>query len=70
MAFDKFEIMNWSAEDKRALAFELLDSIDEETIQQPLPQWKEILIRQRIENDKEAGDDVVPWNVLREKYSR
>ncbi len=69
MAFNKSEIMNWNTEDKRTLAFELLDSIDEETIKQPLPQWKENLIRQRIEKDKQA-DDVVAWNVLRGKYIR
>lgn len=69
MAFDKSEIMNLSAEDKRTLAFELLDSIDEEIIRQPLPEWKKNLIRQRIESDKQA-DDVVAWNVLRGKYNR
>ena len=40
MAFDKNEIMSWNAEAKRNLAFELLDSIDEEMIQQELPAWK------------------------------
>ena len=51
MAFDKSEIMNWNAEDKRTLAFELLDSIDEQIIKQPLPEWKEKLIKKRIEKD-------------------
>lgn len=70
MAFNKSELMNWSAEEKRNLAFELLDSIDEEIINQPLPHWKENLIRQRIEKDKQAGDDIIAWTVLREKYNR
>ena len=70
MAFDKSEIMKWSAEDKRNFAFELLDSIDEEIINQPLPEWKEKLIRQRIETDKQSADDVVAWSELRQKYKR
>ena len=68
MAFDKSEVMNWSAEEKRTLAFELLDSIDEETIKQPLPGWKEMLIKQRIEKDNQANAEVVSWSVLRNKY--
>lgn len=70
MAFDKSELMKWSAEDKRNLAFELLDSIDEEIIGQPLPEWKEKLIRQRIENDRQSNDDLIAWNDLRERYKR
>ena len=70
MAFDKTEIMSWSAEQKRALAFELLDSIDEQTIRQSIPEWKEKLIRERIEKDNEAGNDVTTWHALRDKYYR
>lgn len=69
MAFNKDEVMQWSTEEKRSLAFELLDSIDEETIRKPLPEWKEILIKERIKKDEQA-EDVVTWNVLREKYRR
>ena len=69
MSFDKNEIMNWSAEEKRNLAFELLDSIDEAVIQQEQPAWKIELIKQRIENDNaSATDDVVAWKTLREQY--
>ena len=69
MSFDKNEIMNWSAEEKRNLAFELLDSIDEAVIQQEQPAWKIELIKQRIENDNASAiDDVVAWKTLREKY--
>lgn len=71
MAFDKNEIMNWSAEEKRNLAFELLDSIDEEMIQHELPAWKRELIQKRIEKDKtESREDVIAWEILREKYKR
>ena len=69
MAFDKNEILNWSAEEKRNLAFELLDSIDEEIMQHELPAWKKELIQQRIERDKTASsEDVIAWETLRNKY--
>ena len=69
MAFDKNEIMNWSAEDKRNLAFELLDSIDEEMMQHELPAWKKQLIQKRIEKNKtECKKDVIAWEILRDKY--
>jgi len=71
MAFDKNEIMNWSAEDKRNLAFELLDSIDEEMMQHELPAWKKQLIQKRIEKNKtECKKDVIAWEILRDKYKR
>ena len=69
MAFNKNEIMSWNAEAKRNLAFELLDSIDEEMIQQELPAWKKELIQQRIEQDKTAGDEsLIAWEALRKEY--
>ncbi len=70
MAFDKSEVMNWNAEEKRNLAFELLDSIDEETINRPLTEWKRNLIQQRIEKDKQSENDVFAWHAVREKYKR
>ena len=40
MAFDKNEILQLNFEEKRLLAFELQDSIDEEFVNQPVPEWK------------------------------
>ena len=69
MAFNKAEIMNLSAEEKRKLAFELLDSIDEQIIQQGLPAWKKEIIQQRIARDKTANiEDAIAWETLRNKY--
>ncbi|MFT4155439.1 hypothetical protein [Parafilimonas sp.] len=45
MTYDKSELMRLPAEEKRELAFELLDSIDEEFAEKELPEWKLVLIR-------------------------
>ena len=69
MAFDKSEIMHLDAEKKRALAFELLDSIDEEFIQKNVPEWKRKLIQERIKSDKENPNNILPWNEIKRKYN-
>ncbi len=38
MSFNKDEILQLSPDEKRILAFELLDSIDEECDNQPIPE--------------------------------
>ncbi len=43
--------MQLSSEEKRLLAFELLDSIDKEFVNQPIPEWKKRLIQERVETD-------------------
>jgi putative addiction module component (TIGR02574 family) len=69
MSFDKKKIMQLPATEKRELAFELLDSIDEEYIRNPVPEWKKKLIKQRIENDQKNPSAVTSWSELRKKYS-
>ena len=44
MNIDKEVILQLNTEEKRQLAFELLDSIDEEYVDQPIPAWKIQLI--------------------------
>jgi hypothetical protein len=68
MSYDKSEIMHLDADEKRELAFELLDSIDEEFIQKEVPEWKRGLIRERIRMDKEQPDDALSWDKIKEKY--
>lgn len=68
MPLDKKEILRLSADEKRQLAFELLDSIDEEFVTEIVPDWKKELIRERIENDNNFPSDVITWNELRKKY--
>lgn len=68
MSFDKKEILQLSTEEKRLLAFELLDSIDKEFIGQPIPEWKKRLIKERVETDIKSPSDVISWNQLRKKY--
>nr|MBA4139812.1 addiction module protein [Segetibacter sp.] len=58
MSFDKNEILQLSTEEKRLLAFELLDSIDEEFVNQPIPEWKKRLIQERVDLDKKDPSDV------------
>lgn len=68
MSFDKNEIFQLSTEEKRFLAFALLDSIDEEFLNKPVPAWKKKLIQQRTEKDIKNPSDVIYWNELRKKY--
>lgn len=68
MPFNKEAILHLSAEEKRQLAFELLDSIDEEYLMEPLPVWKKQLIRQRLDSDRANPSDVFAWDELRKKY--
>jgi len=68
MSFDKNEILQLNTEEKRLLAFELLDSIDEEFARQPIPEWKKRLIEERIALDKNNLSDVISWSELRKKY--
>ena len=70
MKIDKKVILQLSTEEKRQLAFELLDSIDEEYIETIIPAWKLQLIKQRLDLDKENSADTRPWNEIREKYFR
>lgn len=68
MPINKEEILLLSTEEKRLLAFELLDSIDEEFAGKLMPDWKRSIIEQRIANDKSNPSNVVSWSELRRKY--
>ncbi len=68
MSFNKDEILQLSPDEKRILAFELLDSIDEEFVNQPIPEWKKRLIEERIHNDLKNPADVASWEEVRKKY--
>ncbi len=68
MLLNRDEMMKLHPDEKRQLAFELLDSIDEEFIQQPVPEWKKQLIRERIELDQKNPGDTLSWSELRKKY--
>jgi hypothetical protein len=67
-SFNKSEIMHLDANEKRELAFELLDSIDEEFVQKEVPEWKRKLIHERIKMDKEQPDDSLSWDKIKGKY--
>lgn len=69
MSYKRSEIMNLDPEEKRKLAFELLDSIDEEFVQKEIPVWKKNLVKERIALDKQQPNNVISWNELKKKYS-
>ena len=68
MSINKTEIMQLSNDEKRQIAFELLDSIDEEFIEQQLPDWKKQLIRERIDLDDRNPEETTTWRELRNKF--
>ncbi len=68
MSFDKNKILQLSTEEKRLLAFKLSDSIDEEFLNQSVPEWKKVLIQERIDFDKNNPSDVILWSEARKKY--
>ncbi len=68
MNITKDAILHLSPEEKRQLAFDLLDSIDEEFMEKPVSEWKELLIKQRIDIDKENPSNSSEWNEIRKKY--
>ena len=68
MSIDKELIFQMSTEDKRMLAFELLDSIDEEFINITMPEWKKRLIRERVESDIDNPTEAITWKELKKKY--
>ncbi|SFQ33401.1 addiction module protein [Parafilimonas terrae] len=70
MAYDKSELMQLSNEEKRALAFDLLDSIDDEFAAKEIPEWKLNLIKERLQLDKEGPDGALPWKEVKKKYIR
>ncbi len=68
MPFNKSEVLQLSTEEKRLLAFELLDSIDEEYVNRPIPEWKKRLIQERVDLDRKKPFDVISWSEVRKKY--
>ena len=70
IAFDKNELMQLDTDTKRGLAFETLDSIDEELVNTPLTNWKQKLIEDRLIDDKNNPEDATLWSEVRKKYLR
>ncbi len=70
MDFDKNKIMQLDKEEKRNLAFDLLDSIDEEFMNEPIADWKQKLIKERLGDDAKNPDDIIAWSELKKKYFR
>lgn len=67
MAYNKEELLQLPLEERKELASDLMDSILVEEAQ-PLPAWKETLLKERIALDDENPSGGIEWNVLRKKY--
>lgn len=70
MSIDREKILRLPADEKRRLAFELLDSIDEEFADTPTPDWKRKIITERLQKDIENPSDILPWTDVRKKYDQ
>jgi putative addiction module component (TIGR02574 family) len=68
MPYNKEALLQLSTEEKIALVTELWDSIDQHKTE--LPEWKKLLIKERISLDKTNPNGGIEWNVLKKKYAR
>ncbi len=51
MSFNKQDILQLSTKKSAFLLLNYFNSIDDEFINQPVPEWKKRLIQERVEND-------------------
>jgi len=68
MTYSKEDLLRLPLAEKIALVEDLWDSIDEQQLVTPLPNWKKDLIKNRIASDKENPTAGTNWEVLRNKY--
>ena len=68
MNYNKEAILQLPKTEKIALAMELWESIDDKTNEEPIPEWKVNLIRERLKHHEEHPDGGTDWNELRKKY--
>ncbi len=68
MPYNKEELLQLPQAEKISLVTALWDSIDEQ--QTPLPDWKKILIKERIAADKANPNSGTDWHILKSKYAR
>lgn len=58
----------WSAEDRRALALELMESIELESVtEDDVPDWHRAVIDQRLEEMDRNPKPRIPWDVARQQ---
>ena len=62
------ELMNLSVSEKILLVEKLWDSIAEDASKHPLPEWKRLLIEQRLSDHKQHPDAGISWSDLKNKY--
>ena len=66
---NKEELFALPAEERKQLAVELLNSIDEQSIQQ-IPHWKKELIKERLQYHKEHSGNGIEWKDWKKKYKQ
>lgn len=62
------EILNLSVAEKILLVEKIWDSIAEDTSKQPLPEWKEKLLDERLEEHRNNPQSGMSWEDLKKKY--
>lgn len=62
------ELFALPVEEKRQLAAELLNSIDQNIIEQ-IPEWKKQLIYERLDFHNQHKTDGITWTELKKKYT-
>ncbi len=66
-------MINWDelfalpAEERKQLATDLLNSVDEEMLRQ-IPDWKKELIEERLRYHEENRGDGISWKDTKKKY--
>ncbi len=68
MPYNKEELLKLPQAEKISLVTALWDSIDEQ--QEPLPEWKKVLIKERIALDKPNSNGGIEWNGLKNRYAK
>lgn len=63
------EIMDLSVAEKILLVEKIWDSIAEDSLKEPLPEWKKKLLEERLAEHKQNPDSGITWNELKKKYN-
>lgn len=66
---NKEELFALPAQERKQLAVDLLNSIDEELADQ-IPEWKKELIKERLEFHKAHSGEGTEWNEWKKKYEQ
>ncbi len=66
---NKEELFALPAKERKQLAVDLLNSIDEELADQ-IPEWKKELIKERLQYHETHSGEGIEWNEWKKKYEQ